>query len=83
MFNYLMEKSAKDGIKVFIAFIGITDFYLFDKKPAKDQISWCRCLSTEFVENTYFYYNCTNLNKYLSQLKYEVISLNDANYDGL
>lgn len=37
MFNCLMEKSAKRSLKVFIAFIGIDDLYIFEEKPAMDQ----------------------------------------------
>ena len=40
MSNHLMQESIKRSIKVFIAFIGITNPYLFEEEPAMDQMSY-------------------------------------------
>ena len=35
-----MQESVKRSMKVFIAFIGITNLYLFEEEPAMDQMSY-------------------------------------------
>ena len=40
MSNHLMQESIRRSIKVFIAFIGITNPYLFEEEPAMDQMSY-------------------------------------------